>query len=425
MTRRIPAFSTPTARTNRLQWLRSAASAAVVAAGFALPISFALAQGERISDGVVKIGLLTDFSSLYADITGEGSAHAMRMAIEDFGGKVLGKPIELVYADHQNKSDVAATKAREWFDTQKVDMIGDVGGSATALAVLEVARQKNKIILMSAPGSSRLTNENCAPLSVHYTWDTYALAAGTGRGVLAGGGDSWFFLTADYAFGHSLESDAAEAVKAAGGRVVGSARHPVNTADFSSFLLQAQASKAKVVALANAGGDTVNAIKTAHEFGLTRNQQLAGLLVFINDVHSLGLSKAGGMLLTESFYWDMNDETRKWSRRYFEKMKKMPNMMQAGAYSSTLHYLKAVQAAGTDESTAVMAKFRSMPINDMFVKNGHVREDGRMMREMYVFEVKQASESKYPWDYYKLKARVPAEQAMRPLALSKCPLVKK
>lgn len=385
----------------------------------------AQAPGERISDGVVKIGLLLDLSSLYADVTGLGSVQAVRMAIDDFGGKVLGKPIELIYADHQNKSDIAAAKAREWFDRDKVDMIGDVAGSGTALSVLEVAREKNKIILLSAPGSSRLTNESCAPLSVHYSWDTYSLAAGTVRGVLAGGGDSWFFLTADYAFGQSLESDASEVVKAAGGKVVGSVRHPLNTPDFSSFLLQAQASKAKVVALANAGGDTVNSIKAAKEFGLTRNQQVAGLLVFINDVHALGLSSAGGMLLTESFYWDMNEETRKWSRRYFDKMKKMPNMIQAGAYSSTLHYLQAVEAAGTDESTAVMAKFRSTPINDMFVKNGRIREDGRMLREMYVFEVKQPSESKYPWDYYKLKARVPAEQAVRPLAESKCPLIKK
>ena len=397
-------------------------AAALLCSGFALP---ARAQSDRISDGVVKIGLLHDMSGLFSGITGEGSVHAVRMAIDDFGGKVLGKPIELVYADHLNKPDIAAAKAREWFDTQRVDIIGDVGGSATSLAALEIAREKRKIILLSAPGSSRITNEACAPLAVHYTWDTYALAAGTGRGVLKTGGDSWFFITADYAFGHSLESDASEVVKASGGKVLGSARHPLNAADFASFLLQAQSSKAKVVALANAGGDTVNAIKAANEFGLTKNQKIAGLLVFINDVHSLGLDTTKGMLLTESFYWDMNAETRQWSRRYFEKMKKMPNMLQAGAYSSTLHYLKSVQAAGTDESVAVMAKFRSTLINDMFVKNGRVREDGRMLREMYVFEVKQPSESLYPWDYYKLRVTIPPEQAMVSLDKSRCPLVRK
>ena len=398
---------------------------ATIAAALALASPAGQAQGERISDGVVRIGLLLDLSSLYADITGEGSAYAVRMAVEDFGGKVLGKPVEVLVADHQNKADIASAKAREWFDTQKLDIIGDVAGSATALAAAEVARQKGKIALLSGPGSSRLTNEACAPYQVHYAWDTYALAAGTGRGVLKSGGDSWFFLTADYAFGQALEKDAGDVVTGEGGKVLGSVRHPLNTADFSSFMLQAQASKAKVVALANAGGDTVNAIKAANEFGLTRSQRLAGLMVFINDVHTLGLPTTKGMLLTESFYWDMNEATRKWSRRYFEKMKKMPNMLQAGAYSSTLHYLKSVEAAGTDDSAAVMEKFRSMPINDMFVKNGRVREDGRMMREMYVFEVKQPGESKYPWDYYRLKATVPPEQAYMSLEKSKCPLVAK
>ena len=398
---------------------------AALAAALALASPSGRAQGERISDGVVRIGLLLDLSSLYADITGEGSAHAVRMAVEDFGGKVLGKPVEVLVADHQNKADIASSKTREWFDTQKLDIIGDVAGSATALAAAEVARQKGKIALLSGPGTSRLTNESCAPYQVHYAWDTYALAAGTGRGVLKSGGDSWFFLTADYAFGQALEKDAGDVVTGEGGKVLGSVRHPLNAPDFSSFMLQAQASKAKVVALANAGGDTVNAIKAANEFGLTRSQRLAGLMVFINDVHTLGLATTKGMLLTESFYWDMNDATRKWSRRYFEKMKKMPNMLQAGAYSSTLHYLKSVEAAGTDDSAAVMEKFRSIPINDMFVKNGRVREDGRMMREMYVFEVKQPGESKYPWDYYRLKATVPPEQAYMSLDKSKCPLVAK
>ena len=411
--------------------LKKAALALSVAAAMAASVfpAGALAQAAagpaKISDGVVKIGLLLDMSSVYADVTGAGSVEAARMAVEDFGGKVLGKPIELVYADHQNKADIAANKAREWFDTQKVDMIGDVAASATALAVVEIAKQKNKIVMLSGPGSSLLTNENCTAVSIHYTWDTYALAAGTGRGVLKGGGNTWFFITADYAFGHSLEQDTTDVITAAGGKVVGSVRHPLNASDFSSYILQAQASKAKVVALANAGGDTVNAIKSDNEFGLTKNQQLAALLVFINDVHALGLNLTKGMLLTESFYWDMNDEPRKWSRRYFERMKKMPNMIQAGTYSSITHYLKAVRATGTDDTATVMAKIKATPINDMFVKNGRIREDGRMAKEYYLFEVKQPSESKYPWDYYKLKATIPADQALLPLAKSRCPLVKK
>lgn len=379
----------------------------------------------NISDGVVKMGLLLDMNSLYEDVAGMGTVTAVKMAIEDFGGKVHGMPIELVYADHQNKADLAGTKAREWFDTQKVDMIGDVAASATALSAAEVAKQKNKVIIMSGPGTSRLTNENCSAVSVHYTWDTYALSAVTGRGVVKGGGDSWFFITADYAFGHSLEKDASEIIKSEGGKIVGSVKHPLNTQDFSSFMLQAQASKAKVVGLANAGGDTINAIKSANEFGLTKNQKLAGLLVFINDVHALGLNVTKGMQLTEAFYWDMNDETRKFSRRFFERMKKMPNMLQSGSYSSTLHYLNAVKATGTDDTATVMAWMKANPINDMFVKNGRIREDGRMMREMYLFEVKDPSESKYPWDYFKLKATIPAEQAFMPVSKSVCPLLKK
>ena len=393
----------------------------------ALPATV-LAQAKpaaKISDGVVRIGLILDMSSLYADITGEGSATAARMAVEDFGGKVLGAPIEVMAADHQNKADIAAKTAREWYDTKKVDAIADVAASATALAALEVARGKNKIIMFSGPATTRLTNENCSPVSVHYAYDTYALAAGTGRGVLKTGGDTWFFLTADYAFGHSLEKDVTDVVKAEGGKVLGSVRHPLNASDFSSFLLQAQASKAKVIGLANAGGDTINAIKAANEFGITRTQSLAGLLVFINDIHSLTLGTTQGMLLTESYYWDMNDDTRKWAKRFFEKMKKMPNMVQAGTYSSVMHYLKAVQAAGTDETGPVMAKMKATPINDFFARNGKIREDGRMVKDMYVFEVKKPSESKYPWDYYKLKATIPADQAFLPLARSVCPLVKK
>jgi branched-chain amino acid transport system substrate-binding protein len=404
-------------------------SSAILALAAALACASPLVQGQtvapRISEGVVRIGMLLDMSSLYADLTGEGSATAARMAIEDFGASVLGAPIELMVADHQNKPDLAAAKAREWYDVNHVDVIADVAASATALAALEVARQKNRIVMFNGPGATRLTNENCSPVSVHYTYDTYAMAVGTGRGVLKTGGDTWFFVTADYAFGHTLEKDTTDVITAEGGRVVGSVRHPLNAADLSSFLLQAQSSKARVIGLANAGGDTINAIKTANEFGITKSQKVAGLLVFINDIHALGLPVAKGMLLTESFYWDMNAETRAWSRRYFERMKKMPNMIQAGTYSSVTHYLRAVRAAGTDDTAAVMAKMKATPINDFFVKDGRIREDGRMLREMYLFEVKQPAESTYPWDYYKLKATIPAEQAFLPAAKSVCPLLKK
>ena len=412
--------------THRAAPARPALAALACAAALALTSLPASAQsGEKISDGIVKIGMLTDMTGVYTDIVGPGAVIAANMAIADFGGKVLGKPIELIVADHQNKADLTAAKAREWFDTQKVDMLADVAATAPALAALQVAKQKNKIALFPSAASSRLSNEDCSAVSVHWTYDTYALAAGTGRGVVKTGGDSWFFLTADYTFGTNLEKDTTEVVKAEGGRVIGSVRHPLNASDFSSFLLQAQASKAKVIGLANAGGDMINAIKAANEFGITKNQKLAALLVFINDIHSLGLPVAQGMLLTEAFYWDTNDETRKWSRRFFEKHKRMPNMAQAGVYSGITHYLKAVQAIGTDETTAVMAQMKATPVNDFMTKNGKIREDGRLIRDMYVYEVKKPSESNYPWDYYKLKATIPADQAFIPLAKSVCPLLKK
>jgi branched-chain amino acid transport system substrate-binding protein len=407
--------------------LRLSLALAMAALVCGLPLCAVSQQKDKVSDGVVKIGLILDMSSLYSDITGEGSVTAARMAIEDAGGKVLGKPIELVYADHQNKADIAANKAREWFDQDKVDAILDVAASATALAVVEVAKQKNRIAVFNGPGSTRLTNESCSPVTVHYTYDTFALANGTGKAVVKHGGDTWFFLTADYAFGHSLEKDTSDVVKAEGGKVLGSARHPLNASDMSSFVVQAQSSRAKIIGLANAGGDFVSAIKTAAEFGVTRGgkQKLAGLLVYINDIHSLGLELTQGLLLTEAFYWDLNDDTRKWSRRFFERMKKMPNMSQAGVYSSTMHYLKAVQAAGTDETGAVMAKMRELPVNDFFARNGRIREDGRMVHDMYLFEVKTPQESKSPWDYYKLRATIPAAEAFQPLSKSACPLVKK
>jgi branched-chain amino acid transport system substrate-binding protein len=386
----------------------------------------ASAQGGKVSDGVVRIGFLLDMSGLYADVTGPGSAAAAQMAVEDFGGKVLGSPIDVLVADHFNKADVAASKAREWFDTGRVDAILDVAASATALAVVDVAKTKDKIVVMNGPGAIRLTNEACTPISVHYAYDTYALARTTGAATVKQGGDTWFFITADYAFGHELERDASETVKAGGGKVLGSAKAPLSTADFSSYLLQAQGSKAKVVGLANAGGDFTNAVKQASEFGLTQaGQKLAGLLVYDQDIHSLGLKATQGMLLTSGFYWDMNDETRAWAKRYFDRVGKMPNMSQAGVYSTVMHYLKAVQAAGTDATGPVMTKMRATPINDFYARNGRIREDGRMVHDMYLFEVKKPEESKGAWDLYKLIATVPGDEAFQPLSQSRCPLVKK
>jgi branched-chain amino acid transport system substrate-binding protein len=387
----------------------------------------AMAQNAKVSDGVVKIGVLTDMASLYADVAGKGAVEAVKMAVEDFGGKVLGMPIEVVSADHQNKADIASSKSREWFDTQKVDMITDNVASSTALAAVKVAGEKKKIAIVNGAASSRISNEDCTPYSVHYTYDTVALANGTGKAVVKDGGDSWFFLTADYAFGHSLEKDTTEVINAGGGKVVGGVKHPLNASDFSSFLLQAQSSNAKIIGLANAGGDTINSIKAANEFGILKSgkQQLAGLLIFISDIHALGLEATQGLYATTGFYWDFNDETRKWSEKFFKRTGKMPTMVQAGDYSSTMHYLKAVEAAGTDDSDAVMKKMREMPINDFFAKGGKIREDGRMVHDMYLVQVKKPSESKKPWDYYKVKATIPGDQAYRSLANSTCPLIKK
>lgn len=395
--------------------------------GLAL-LAASTAATAQISDDVLRLGILTDLNGPFADITGPGSAAAIQMAIDDFGGQVLGKKIELIVSDHQNKADIASSKAREWFDTGKVDAIMDVAVSAPALAALEIAKQKQKVIIFNGPGLDRLTNDLCMPSTVHYVYDTYALANVTASAITQRGGKDWFFVTADYAFGHSLQDQASAVVTAQGGKVLGAAKHPIGATDFASFLLSAQSSKAQVVGLANAGGDTVNTIKAAREFGLTQGknkQTLAGLLMYINDVHAIGLRTAAGLMLTEGFYWDMNDETRAWSKRYFEKMKKMPNMSQAGAYSSTMHYLKAVQAAKTDDTAKVMAQMKALPINDFFAKNGRIREDGRMVHDMYLFEVKSQAESKYPWDYYKLVATVPGDKAFLPLSQSKCPMVKK
>jgi branched-chain amino acid transport system substrate-binding protein len=380
----------------------------------------------KLSGDAVKIGVLTDMSGLYADLGGPNSVIAVQMAIDDFKAQVKpGYRIEVIGADHLNKPDSGAVKAREWYDRDGVDMITDVLQSAVALAVTKVGADKKRIMMNTGAATTRLTNEDCTPYTVHYVYDTYALANGTARAATKQGGHTWYFLTADYAFGHSLEKDASEMVREAGGKVLGAVRHPLNTQDFSSFLLQAQASKAKIVGLANAGGDAVNAVKAAAEFGLTRNQTVAPLLLTIQDVHALGLQAAQGMVFTDGFYWDLNDETRAWSRRFFEKTKKMPTMLHAGNYSAALTYLKAVHAAGTDDADAVMAKLKETPINDMFAANGRIREDGRMIHDMYVVQVKKPAESKAAWDYYHVKAVVPGEEAFQPLSQSRCAAVKK
>jgi branched-chain amino acid transport system substrate-binding protein len=393
------------------------------AAAFAAMASGAQAQ---ISDNVVKIGVLTDLSGTYSDLAGSGAVLATQMAIDDFIAKE--KPafkIEMVSADHQNKADIASTKAREWFEREGVDTVTELVTTSTALAVMKIAKEKDRIALINGAASTPITNEQCNDVSAHYTYDTYALANGTAKAVTQQGGKTWFFLTADYAFGQSLENQSAAVVKANGGQVLGSVRHPFPGSDFSSFLLQAQASGAQVIGLANAGADTTNAIKQAAEFGVTPKQSLAGLLMFITDVHALGLKPTQGMYLTTGYYWDRNDETRAWSKRFFDKQKKMPTMVQAGQYSSIYNYLKAVKASGTDATQKVMAQMKKTPINDFFAKNGTIRDDGRMVHDMYLAQVKKPADSKYPWDYYAIKATIPAAEAFTPLSESKCPLVKK
>jgi branched-chain amino acid transport system substrate-binding protein len=395
---------------------------AVFAASLALTASAAVAQDKP----PLKIGGILDMSSLYADITGPGSLEAAKMAAEDFGGQVLGRKIEVIAADHLNKADLAANIARDMLDNQGVEMIYDVAASATALAAGEIAKARNKIIIFNGPGSIRLSNEACGPYTVHYVFDTFAQANVTGLAAVKSGLDTWFFLTADYAFGQDLEKDTTNVVLKSGGKVLGSVRHPLNTSDFSSFLLQAQSSKAKVIGLANAGGDTVNAIKQAAEFGIMKGgQKLSPLLAFVTDIDSIGLDTAQGLLLAEAFYWDLNDDTRAFSKRFMERVKRPPTSAQAGVYSSVTHYLQAVKAAGTTDSAAVMAKMKEMPINDFFAKGGRIREDGRMVHDMYLFEVKKPQESKGRWDDYKLLATVPGDQAFQSLEQSRCPLVKK
>jgi branched-chain amino acid transport system substrate-binding protein len=374
---------------------------------------------------LIRIGVLNDQSGLYADFGGKTSVDAARMAVEDFGGKVLGRRIEVVSSDHLNKPDVASAIARRWFDVDGVDAVADLTNSAVALAVQQIAKDQGKITLAVGPATTRLTNENCSPTGFHWAFDTYSQAVGTARAVVAEGGKTWYILAADYAFGHQMAADLARVVKASGGSVVGEARHPPSASDFASFLLSAQASKAQVIGLANAGTDTVNSIKQAGEFGLAAaGQKLIGLVVVITDVHALGLRTASGLVFTTAFYWDLDEATRAWSKRFFERNQRMPGMVQAGTYSAVLHYLKAMQVVGTADGTAVAAKMREIPVDDFFAK-GQVREDGRMMHPMYLVEVKTPSESKGPWDYYKVLRQIPAEDAAQPLVESKCPLVKR
>jgi branched-chain amino acid transport system substrate-binding protein len=383
----------------------------------------AVAQPAGSSDPI-RLGLILDMSSVYADVTGPGSETAARMAVEDFGGAVLGRKIEVLVADHQNKADIAGSVAAKWFDVDHASALLDVAASGPALAAMAVAKAHDRIIILSGPGATSITNEACIPTAVHYTYNAYALAHTTGEAVIRQGGKSWFFLTSDYTFGHQLEADTSTVVKAAGGTVLGQALAPVATSDYSSYLLQAQQSKAQVVGFAVAGTDLVNAVKQAAEFGLDQGgQKLTGLLVYINDIHGLGLQATQGMLLSSAFYWDRDDATRAFAKRFFERLHKMPNMSQAGVYSATTHYLQAVKAAGTTETAAVMRIMRDTPINDFFTHDGHIRADGLMVHDMYLFQVKTPAESKAPWDYYKLVATIPGDEAFQPLAESRCPLV--
>ena len=395
-------------------------------------ISLAVAALAAVSGGVgaadqapVKIGFITDMSGLYADIDGQGGLEAIKMAVADFGGTVLGKKIEIVSADHQNKADIAASKTREWVDQDGVTVIFGGTNSGTALATAKVAAEKKRIYINNGAGTSALTNEQCSPYTIHYTYDTIALANGSAKGMMDKGLKTWYFLTADYAFGYALEKDATNVINSSGGKVLGTSKHPLNASDFSSYLLQAQNSKAQVLGLANAGGDTINSVKAANEFGITKTMKIAGLLVFITDVHAIGIKNAQGLLATEAWYWDQSDQSRKFAGRFMEKMKRMPSMVQAGNYSSTMTYLNAVKAAGTDDSDKVMAQMRKTKINDMFTKNGYIRKDGTMVHDMYLFEVKTPSEVKSPWDYYKLVSTLSGEKAFTIPPDSKCALLNK
>jgi len=397
-------------------------TAAIALAGFGLTApSFA----AGISDDVIRIGFITDMSSVYSDIDGPAGAEAIKMAIADAGGEIDGKKIELLVADHQNKADIASSRAREWFDEQKIDLLLGGTNSATSLAMAQVAKEKQRPFIAVGAGSSNLTNSQCTPYTIHYAYDTVALARGTGSAVVKNGGDSWFFLTADYAFGHSLERDTAAVVEKAGGKVMGSVKVPLATSDFSSFMLQAQASGAKILGLANAGGDFVNSIKAANEFGLTSTMKLAGLLVFINDVHALGLEAKQGMYLTAAWYWNQDDESRKWAQRFYDKVNRMPSFLQAGDYSAASYFLKAVKETGSDDPDTVMKWMKSNKINDFFAKDAVVREDGRVLNTMYLMQVKKPDESKGAWDYYNVVTKLPGEEVYTSREESTCNLIKK
>ena len=389
--------------------------------------SMATAAVGQMSNDAIRIGVLTDQSGVFSALAGPGSVVAARMAVDDVGGRIAGKPVEVLAADHQNKADIGLQTARAWFDVDGVDMIVDVPNSAVVLAVQQLAKEKNRVLIVSAGGTADLTGKACSPTGIHWTWDTYAVAVSTARAIVEEGGDSWFFLTADYAFGHAMERDVSRVVTGLGGKVVQSVKHPLNTPDFSSFLLQAEATNAKIIALANGGTDTSNAIKQAREFGLTTSagRKLAGLALFITDIHGVGLASAQGLLLTTGFYWDRTEASRAWSRRFFERHGAMPTMSQAGVYSAVRHYLKAIEAAGTDDAQRVVAKMRETPVNDFFAENGKIREDGRMVHDMYLAEVKSPEASRQPWDYYRIIRTVPGEQAFRPLSESECALVKR
>lgn len=402
----------------RLKTKKTSRIALALTAAFAMTAAGSAAA--QYSGNVVKIGLITDLSGVYSDIDGQGGVEAVKMAIADFGGTVNGKKIEFLFADHQNKADIAASRAREWFDEKGVDMLIGGTNSGTSLAMSKVALEKKKPFIVIGGGTARLTNEECTPYTIHYAYDTVAMAKGTGSAVVKHGGKSWFFLTADYAFGTSLETDTTRVVKANGGTVLGAVRHPLSASDFSSFMVQAQASKAQVLGLANAGGDTVNSIKAANEFGLTKTMKLAGLLMFIDDVHALTLKLTQGMYLTDSWYWDQSPEANAWSRRYFDKMKKMPSSLQAADYSATMTYLKAVKAAGSDDTDKVIAQMRKTKVNDMYTKNAYLRGDGTLVHDMYLMQVKTPAESKKPWDYYKVIQTIPGEEAWTTKAESKC-----
>ena len=402
--------------------LKKLAAACTLALG-AMVVSTAPAQAQ-ISGDVVRIGIITDMSSLYADIDGPGGIEAIKMAIADMGGAINGKKIEVIYADHQNKPDLAAGKAREWFDTQGVDMLIGGTNSGTSLAMAKVAQEKKKLFISIGAATSALTNEQCNAYTLHWAYDTVALAKGTGNAVVKSGGKSWYFLTADYAFGAQLQNDTSAVVKAAGGTVVGSVKHPLSASDFSSFLLQAQSSKAQILGLANAGGDTINSIKAANEFGVTKTMKLAGLLVFINDIHSLGLKTTQGMSLTDSWSWNRDAESRAWSRKFFEKLKRMPSSIQAGDYSATLNYLQAVKATGSDDPDKVLAQMKKTKVNDIFTKGGWIRGDGSMIHDMYLMQVKTPDKSTEPWDYYNVVETFKGEAAWTTKAESKCALWK-